>query len=57
MRVRRYVAKYTINPAVGHGMAHLIGSIEVSSRLASLSHLLMSAHFYICTFAHHGRPP
>ncbi|KAL7271612.1 Urease [Rhizina undulata] len=27
-RVKRYVAKYTINPAITHGMAHLIGSIE-----------------------------
>ena len=26
-RVKRYVAKYTINPAVAHGMAHEIGSI------------------------------
>lgn len=28
-RVRRYVAKYTINPAVTHGIAHEVGSIEV----------------------------
>jgi urease subunit alpha len=28
-RARRYVAKYTINPALAHGMAHEIGSIEV----------------------------
>ncbi len=28
-RVKRYVAKYTINPAITHGMAHEIGSIEV----------------------------
>lgn len=27
-RVKRYVAKYTINPAITHGMAHEIGSIE-----------------------------
>jgi urease subunit alpha len=27
-RAKRYVAKYTINPAIAHGMAHLIGSIE-----------------------------
>ena len=25
-RIRRYVAKYTINPAISHGMGHLIGS-------------------------------
>lgn len=29
-RARRYVAKYTINPAVAHGMGHLVGSVEVS---------------------------
>jgi urease subunit alpha len=27
-RVRRYVAKYTINPAIAHGIAHEVGSIE-----------------------------
>jgi urease subunit alpha len=27
-RVRRYVAKYTINPALSHGIAHAVGSIE-----------------------------
>ncbi len=31
-RVRRYIAKYTINPAIAHGMAHEIGSIEVGKR-------------------------
>jgi urease subunit alpha len=28
LRIRRYVAKYTVNPAVAHGMAHLVGSVE-----------------------------
>jgi urease subunit alpha len=28
-RVKRYVAKYTINPAITHGIAHEIGSVEV----------------------------
>jgi urease subunit alpha len=28
-RVRRYVAKYTINPALTHGIGHEVGSIEV----------------------------
>ena len=28
-RVKRYVAKYTINPAIAHGIAHLVGSIEI----------------------------
>ncbi|MEM7545720.1 MAG: urease subunit alpha [Pseudomonadota bacterium] len=31
-RVRRYIAKYTINPAIAHGIAHEIGSIEVGKR-------------------------
>ena len=28
-RVKRYVAKYTINPAITHGISHVVGSIEV----------------------------
>jgi urease subunit alpha len=28
-RVKRYVAKYTINPAITHGISHEIGSVEV----------------------------
>lgn len=32
LRVRRYVAKYTINPAIAHGVSHEIGSIEVGKR-------------------------
>jgi urease subunit alpha len=35
LRIRRYVAKYTVNPAVAHGMAHLVGSLEVG-KLADL---------------------
>ncbi|WP_187429790.1 Urease subunit alpha 1 [Roseobacter fucihabitans] len=31
-RVRRYIAKYTINPAIAHGISHEIGSIEVGKR-------------------------
>jgi len=31
-RVKRYVAKYTINPAITHGLAHEVGSIEVGKR-------------------------
>lgn len=27
-RIKRYVAKYTINPAIAHGISHLVGSIE-----------------------------
>ena len=32
IRARRYIAKYTINPAVAHGISHEIGSIEVGKR-------------------------
>ena len=35
LRARRYVAKYTINPAITHGIAHEVGSIEVG-KLADL---------------------
>jgi urease subunit alpha len=28
-RIKRYIAKYTINPAIAHGMSHEIGSVEV----------------------------
>jgi urease subunit alpha len=34
-RALRYVAKYTINPAVAHGISHLVGSLEVG-KLADL---------------------
>jgi urease subunit alpha len=32
VRVKRYVAKYTINPAIVHGISRHIGSIEVGKR-------------------------
>jgi urease subunit alpha len=35
VRARRYVAKYTINPAISHGIAHEVGSIE-TGKLADL---------------------
>ena len=31
-RVKRYIAKYTINPAIAHGMSAHIGSVEVGKR-------------------------
>jgi urease subunit alpha len=34
-RVRRYVAKYTINPAIAHGISHEVGSVE-PGKLADL---------------------
>jgi len=34
-RVKRYIAKYTINPAITHGISHEVGSIEVG-KLADL---------------------
>ncbi|HKD77512.1 MAG TPA: amidohydrolase family protein, partial [Ktedonobacterales bacterium] len=35
LRVKRYVAKYTINPAITHGIVHEVGSIE-PGKLADL---------------------
>ncbi|MEJ2141383.1 MAG: urease subunit alpha [Gammaproteobacteria bacterium] len=35
LRARRYIAKYTINPAITHGIAHEVGSVEVG-KLADL---------------------
>ncbi|MEM8537397.1 MAG: urease subunit alpha, partial [Pseudomonadota bacterium] len=32
LRVRRYIAKYTINPAIAHGISAHVGSIEVGKR-------------------------
>jgi urease subunit alpha len=34
-RIKRYIAKYTINPALTHGIAHTVGSVEVG-KLADL---------------------
>ncbi len=34
-RAKRYIAKYTINPAIAHGISHEVGSIEVG-KLADL---------------------
>ncbi len=34
-RVKRYIAKYTINPAITHGISHLVGSIQ-EGKLADL---------------------
>ena len=43
LRVRRYIAKYTINPAIAQGMSHEIGSVEVG-KLADL--VLWSPAFF-----------
>ncbi|MGB0083745.1 MAG: urease subunit alpha [Rhodomicrobiaceae bacterium] len=43
MRVKRYIAKYTINPAVTHGMSKHIGSVE-TGKLADL--VLWSPAFF-----------
>ncbi len=42
-RVKRYIAKYTINPAIAQGLAHEVGSIEVG-KLADL--VLWSPAFF-----------
>lgn len=28
LRIKRYISKYTLNPAIAHGVSHLIGSVE-----------------------------
>jgi urease subunit alpha len=43
MRVKRYVAKYTINPAIAHGVSKVIGSVE-KNKLADL--VLWSPAFF-----------
>jgi urease subunit alpha len=35
LRVKRYIAKYTINPAIAHGISHVVGSVE-PGKLADL---------------------
>lgn len=35
VRIKRYISKYTINPAITHGVSHVIGSVEVG-KLADL---------------------
>jgi urease subunit alpha len=35
LRIRRYISKYTINPAIAHGVSHEIGSVE-AGKLADL---------------------
>ncbi|MET0015103.1 MAG: urease subunit alpha [Sedimenticola sp.] len=35
LRAKRYIAKYTVNPAITHGIAHEVGSVEVG-KLADL---------------------
>ncbi len=42
-RVKRYIAKYTINPAITHGISHAVGSIEIG-KYADLV-LWRPAHF------------
>jgi len=42
-RIKRYIAKYTINPAIAHGISHLVGSIE-AGKLADL--VLWSPAFF-----------
>lgn len=42
-RIKRYVSKYTINPAIAHGISHVVGSVEVG-KLADL--VLFSPSFF-----------
>src|SRR5215472_8650032 len=32
LRAKRYIAKYTLNPAITHGIGHEVGSVEVGKR-------------------------
>jgi urease subunit alpha len=43
LRIKRYISKYTINPALTHGVAHLVGSVE-PGKLADL--VLWKAAFF-----------
>lgn len=43
IRVKRYIAKYTINPAITHGISHEVGSVEIG-KLADL--VLWSPAFF-----------
>ncbi len=45
LRIKRYVSKYTINPAIAHGVSHEIGSVEVG-KLADL--VLWKPAFFGC---------
>lgn len=58
LRIRRYIAKYTINPAIAHGVSHLIGSVEVSSPhvscfLMSLRSLDLRDHPHLLDLSHY----
>ncbi|KNC79560.1 urease subunit alpha [Sphaeroforma arctica JP610] len=47
VRVRRYISKYTINPAITHGYSHLLGSVEVGKM----------ADLVVWDFAYFGTKP
>ena len=49
IRVRRYIAKYTINPALAHGMAHHIGSVEVGTSI--FLQVAFECSFFVCLIA------
>ena len=49
IRVRRYIAKYTINPALAHGMAHHIGSVEVGATI--ILQIAFECTFFVCPIA------
>eukprot|EP01134_Creolimax_fragrantissima_P007226 CFRG7226T1 len=47
VRVKRYISKYTINPAITHGYSHLLGSVEVGKM----------ADLVVWDFAYFGTKP
>ena len=51
-RIKRYIAKYTINPALTHGISDKVGSIEIG-KLADL--ILWDSQFFGSNLLHHQR--
>jgi hypothetical protein len=44
LRIRRYIAKYTINPAIVNGFSHFVGSVEVCA-----SRITEKKVLYVCS--------
>jgi len=44
LRIRRYIAKYTINPAIVNGFSDFVGSVEVCATLVTEKILLFAPY-------------
>lgn len=44
LRIRRYIAKYTINPAIVNGFSDFVGSVEVCASLVTEKILLFAPY-------------